>query len=329
MATVVDRIKVMAYEFSGATPGPIAPLAWDRTIIAATLSVVPAGKIVLGIPSYGKDWVTSIDGTCPAGISPRQRSLTSNNAPTLAYNHGKVPAWDAARAERTFSYYDTFPGNDAGNNFVSCNVYRTVWYMDAQGVNARVALAKSNGLAGVSFWALGGEEPGAWPGIGAATQGTAWLAPPYPVPPPASCPPPAVYSPPPVDPTQPPPPAPPRRNLPLGSRSPSASLDVVAPISCGVRVSGWAIDPNTDAPINIRVTVRVKAKTNTFTIAASERRDDVNQIFGRGWQHGFDISLPSAAGPARVCVTALNVGPGRNRLLGCRTVITSGDAPLT
>ena len=196
MAPVVDRIKVMAYEYSGASPGPGSPYSWDQTIIMATLGAgVPAAKFVLGLPAYGKDWVTSVDGSCPAGVTPRLKSMTSKSAPGVAYAHGQVPVWDATRHERTFHYHETFSGNDAGGNFVSCNVFRTAWYVDAQGMSDRVLLARTSGLVGVSLWALSGEESSAWTGISAATQGSAWAAPSYPVPAPAPAPPPATFSP--------------------------------------------------------------------------------------------------------------------------------------
>ncbi len=196
MAPVVDRIKVMAYEYSGGSPGPGSPYSWDQTIIKATLGAgVAPSQFVLGLPAYGKDWVTSIDGSCPAGITPRLKSVTSKNAPGIAFAHGQVPAWDATRHERTFHYYESFSGNDSGGNFVRCNVYRTAWYMDAQGMSDRVALARASGLVGVAFWALSGEEPVAWDGITAATQGSSWAAPGYAVPPPAPVPPAALFSP--------------------------------------------------------------------------------------------------------------------------------------
>jgi hypothetical protein len=84
-------------------------------------------------------------------------------------------------------------------------------------------------------------------------------------------------------------------------------------------VSGWAIDPDTTAPI--QVAVYVDAAGAWYRADAS--RPDVGAVYPTfGSQHGFEVPvvLPWADPPATVCVWAINAGPGDNVLLGCRDV---------
>ena len=177
----VDRIRIMTYSYStGKEPGPIAPYAWVSSRIDAAIAAVGAanaGKIVMGIPLYGTDWVTAIDGSCPriipSGMRLRKASYQTSEFPALAQRKGVTPLWNGDLQERTFTYTDSIYGPD-GNGFnVRCNVSHTVFYVDPDGVFARMALAKSKGIAGVSFWALGNDDAATWTSINAAMAGSA------------------------------------------------------------------------------------------------------------------------------------------------------------
>ncbi len=66
IAPHVDAIRIMAYDYSTAEPGPIAPIAWVRQAIEGAKRATKAPeKLVLGIPLYGYNWPTSVDGQCP------------------------------------------------------------------------------------------------------------------------------------------------------------------------------------------------------------------------------------------------------------------------
>lgn len=103
----------------------------------------------------------------------------------------------------------------------------------------------------------------------------------------------------------------------VGPSSPFGALDVVAPVTGGLHIAGWALDPETNDPITVNVVVN--GILTTFT--ASDERPDVGAAFGTGTRHGFDAVVPAVgAGPQSVCVFALNVGFGAHSLLGCRTL---------
>jgi hypothetical protein len=90
-----------------------------------------------------------------------------------------------------------------------------------------------------------------------------------------------------------------------------------------VWVSGWAIDPDTSAPIDVHV--YVDGVLNHTMGSSSLSRPDVGAAYpGYGDQHGWNVPLRNVGGPQNVCVFAINaVGPGDNPVLGCRQIDVS------
>jgi hypothetical protein len=114
----------------------------------------------------------------------------------------------------------------------------------------------------------------------------------------------------------------------VGESDPIGSLEVTgAPAKGQLRVKGWALDP--DAPtealsINVVVGGREGQKgVETYElgqIANLPRTDVAASHKLAGPNHGFDSRLVTIkSGPEPVCVYALNVALGGNRLLGCKT----------
>ncbi len=100
---------------------------------------------------------------------------------------------------------------------------------------------------------------------------------------------------------------------------PEGAVDSVQPWWHGVRVKGWAIDPDTTAPDVVQVTVDGAASSY---LAAQPRSDIAGAFPGYGPNHGFDAVVPATNGSHSVCTFAMNVaGTGGNTLLNCRNVI--------
>jgi Domain of unknown function (DUF1906) len=101
-----------------------------------------------------------------------------------------------------------------------------------------------------------------------------------------------------------------------------------APAPGQVRISGWAFDPNAPtSPLSIRAYLGGKAGadgTSRYELGpiANQQRVDLSALYPRaGAAHGFDISFPVVgSGRQRLCVYALDIGPGSDELLGCRAV---------
>lgn len=110
---------------------------------------------------------------------------------------------------------------------------------------------------------------------------------------------------------------------------PRGSFDAVSSPAPGqVQISGWAFDPNAPRqPLSIRAHLGGKVEQGRATAyelgpIASLERSDLFALFPRaGAAHGFDVSFPVVgSGRQRLCVHALDIGPGSDKLLGCRAV---------
>lgn len=90
--------------------------------------------------------------------------------------------------------------------------------------------------------------------------------------------------------------------------------------------AGWAIDPNTAGPIEIRVTIGASSSS----VQANLERADIGRVYPNyGSKHGFMAEItPPAAGEYDVCVDAVNVGAGKNRTMGCKRLIALTGAPI-
>ena len=111
-----------------------------------------------------------------------------------------------------------------------------------------------------------------------------------------------------------------------GSTDPFGNIEEVTATPGNFRVRGWAIDPDTAAPVDVHVYVGPAGKPFT---AALERPDVAAAYPGLGSKHGYDVSVPvNAIGSNNVCIYAINQGPGANVLLGCRSVNALTGPPI-
>lgn len=111
------------------------------------------------------------------------------------------------------------------------------------------------------------------------------------------------------------------------NEDPIGRFDVIgSPAPGQLRVRGWALDKNAmTEPLAIRVYVggragAPRALAHELGPVASVSRPDVGAKYrGAGPNHGFDTAFATTkSGAQPVCVYALNTGPGKDRLLGCK-----------
>jgi hypothetical protein len=143
---VADSVKLMIYpySYSGTQPGPISPLGWIDQVISYAKNAMPASKVIVGLPWYGKDW----SGTTAKSISwPKAMDLAAANAAAIGRD---------ANGEATFTY-----------------AAHTVFFNDAvsYGKKIDIVLARHPDVGGFAHWASGQEDPGVWTRVQALKAG--------------------------------------------------------------------------------------------------------------------------------------------------------------
>ena len=165
IAASIDRLHIMTYDYSVAKPGPIGPIAWTEKTLQYAISIMPASSVFIGLPGYGRDWITGIVGTCPVSAPPgltltaKAATFKMNYADAKAAIDQAVPTFDEKNSEATYSYFRTYNGLTAKGAATTCAVSRTVWYQNARSYTERMNLVAKYQLGGAALWTLGMEDP--------------------------------------------------------------------------------------------------------------------------------------------------------------------------
>lgn len=134
---ILDRVMIMAYDehYSTGAPGPVASYNWVKDVVAYATSVIPANKLMLGLPAYGYTWAEGSRG----------KALDQTGLNRLQANG--IPVQNGFSQE-SYSPYMTYSEN---------GISYTAWYEDYKSLNEKWNLALNNQLSGVFFWRMGGE----------------------------------------------------------------------------------------------------------------------------------------------------------------------------
>jgi len=176
---IVDRVYIMAYDqhWSTSKPGPVASLEWCKSIIDFAKDIVPADKLIMGIPLYGREWeeryvkgkkvkvvkykkiskgsktkkpkykkvVSTVK--VPPRIEKSSRSIRSRNLPDLAYG---------SRAEKDYSINKGVSIKVEGKGFSS-----VLYCDDVKATKEKFVLYREY-VDSVGFWRLGMQSPEMW-----------------------------------------------------------------------------------------------------------------------------------------------------------------------
>lgn len=154
-----DAIFIMGYDYRTAgspTAGSISPLTAPGYDLVDTLLAyterVPARRLILGIPYYGRAWSTvsaALRAKTQSGARyGRSASVTYASAVELARRYGR--RYDPAEATAWFAY------RRRTCSTAGCSTsWRQVYYDDAQSLRAKYDLIIRYGLRGAGIWALG------------------------------------------------------------------------------------------------------------------------------------------------------------------------------
>ena len=161
---LIDRLRIMAYDFSTTSPGPIGPLPWTEDGVKYAITQMPASKVFLGIPGYGRDWITKVEGVCPKDFTSSvvvgaKAAVVMREAANLAASNNAIPTYNTTHAESTFTYKKSYV--DPTNSASFCTASRTVWYPDERSYAARTNLVGKYRLGGIAVWTFGMENTAA------------------------------------------------------------------------------------------------------------------------------------------------------------------------
>ena len=136
---IVDKIIVMAYDEHWATskPGPVASIKWCKNVMNYALSVLPAEKLVMGLPFYGRGWNT--DDTAGAYRYPTIEKLQNSHQISQILRENDIPSFEITK-EVTYKFY----------------------YDDLLSLTTRMDMYKSSGVQNIGFWRVGQEGTDIW-----------------------------------------------------------------------------------------------------------------------------------------------------------------------
>jgi spore germination protein YaaH len=158
MGKIANNVVLMAYDYhstSSFVTGPVAPLSgagilseYDVTsAVEKTLDLIPAIKLILGIPLYGYGW-ESLSQTPRSAIIPNTGLAVSNRTAEdlLSSCADCSVALDSQANEKYISSYQS-----------DVNDYKTIFYPDIDSTQAKINLSNKLELNGLALWALGYE----------------------------------------------------------------------------------------------------------------------------------------------------------------------------
>jgi len=154
----VDYVVVMAYDFhrkSSPAAGPVAPLfggkkLWDSDItqyLKDFVAVMPAQKILLGIPFYGYEWQTVSTDSQAATFPESGSTATLSRVEELLAN-------------KTQNDVREFWNEDALSPYLSYKKNketRIIYYENSRSISYKLDLVNQLNLGGIAIWSLGYE----------------------------------------------------------------------------------------------------------------------------------------------------------------------------
>lgn len=136
---IADRIIIMAYDehWSTSKPGPVSSLNWCGLVSEYAVSKIPAEKIVMGIPFYGRAWVDQ--NPARAYRLNSTRNIMQELKPEIKYTEDGIPF---------FTY--------------SATVNVSHYFEDKNTIADKLKLYISRYINKVAFWRISQETPEIW-----------------------------------------------------------------------------------------------------------------------------------------------------------------------
>ncbi|HMD85435.1 MAG TPA: glycosyl hydrolase family 18 protein [Terriglobia bacterium] len=146
LARVADFLVLMAYDqhTPSTPPGPVAGYDWVKAALDYALRRVPASKLLLGIPLYGREWAETARATTSHSLAYKDlEHFLEDPASERHWDDILRTTWLQLREGETL---------------------RTAWFDDARSLREKLKLTQLYHLRGYAAWRLGVEDPGFWQG---------------------------------------------------------------------------------------------------------------------------------------------------------------------
>ncbi len=156
LAEYCDYLMIMAYDEAaeGSAPGPVASITFVEDAIKYALDRVPAGKIVLGIPFYGRYWKS---GEQYGGYGIH---MTMVGELIERYN-GKVVFDEYSASPKAVITVRKGQETVISGRRLDPGTY-TIWFENEQSIKYKLRLVQKYGLKGTGSWSLGQETADIW-----------------------------------------------------------------------------------------------------------------------------------------------------------------------
>ena len=159
-AGAADAVVVMGYDYRGASSNPVgsvAPIGGPSYDIADTvrayLGRVPASKVILAVPYYGRAWSTDSAALHARNISGTKNggsvTVVYGTAQGYAVQHGR--RWDALEGVAWTAYRR----QNCTAAYGCVTPWREIYYDDAQALGLKYDVINRYNLRGAGIWALG------------------------------------------------------------------------------------------------------------------------------------------------------------------------------
>jgi len=133
LGRVCDMVVIMAYDYHYEAAGALAPIDWCQQVLEYAEKNIPREKILMGIGTYGYDW---------EGKS--RKSVYQSQLDRLKAQFQAEEGFDRQACSPCLVYQD----QDGHRH--------EVWYENRASLEEKWALYLEHGIAGISYWKLGG-----------------------------------------------------------------------------------------------------------------------------------------------------------------------------
>jgi spore germination protein len=148
LAQHADYLVLMAYEehwSGGPKAGSVSSLPWLADSVTDLIARIPAGKLIVGLPLYTRDWYQSNGKWLSTDLTiPESYRLVSSN--------GASVRWDPSLGQYRASYRKN-------------GVSHSIWMEESRSLGRKLETSLNWPVAGFAFWYVGTPVPDIWTAV--------------------------------------------------------------------------------------------------------------------------------------------------------------------